>query len=387
MCARSWCRAVTHSYVAESAARFMYLAAKRGLRSLPGHARSGQDGLRTLIHQVAGIDPTGGNGRMTSPEVCPGVHPAGPVEVGHSGPVAVDVRGLEKSYSGVQAVRGVDLSIRVGEVFALLGPNGAGKTTTVEILEGYRTRDRGEVSVLGVDPGRHRARLKSRMGIVLQSTGIERYLTVRETIAMYATFYPHPRPVDEVIQLVGLMEKRNVRVLKLSGGQQRRLDVAVALVGNPELLFLDEPTTGFDPSDRHEAWEVIKNLASLGMTVLLTTYYMDEAQFLADRVAVIVAGQIVAEGPPATLGDRQRARATVRYRLPSGISPPAGFGGPPGPDGFTKFVPDDLTSALSQLTGWAIGQRISLDGLDIVRPSLEDVYLALTGSAEGSGAE
>ncbi len=184
---------------------------------------------------------------MTSPEVHPGVHHSSPVEVGDSGTLAVDVRGLEKSYSGAQAVRGVDLAIRVGEVFALLGPNGAGKTTTVEILEGYRTRDRGEVSVLGVDPGRHRARLKSRMGIVLQSTGIDRYLTVRETIAMYATFYPHPRPVDEVIQLVGLMEKRNVRVLKLSGGQQRRLDVAVALVGNPELLFLDEPTTGFDP--------------------------------------------------------------------------------------------------------------------------------------------
>ena len=229
----------------------------------------------------------------------------GPVDAGHAGALAVDVRGLVKSYSGTQAVRGIDLAIRQGEVFALLGPNGAGKTTTVEILEGYRTRDGGEVSVLGVDPGRQRAGLKSRIGIVLQSTSIDRYLTVRETIAMYATFYPHPRPVDEVIHLVGLEEKRDARVLKLSGGQQRRLDVAVALVGNPELLFLDEPTTGFDPSARHEAWEVIKNLASLGMTVLLTTHYMDEAQFLADRVAVIVAGQIVAEGPPATLGDRQ----------------------------------------------------------------------------------
>jgi ABC-2 type transport system ATP-binding protein len=210
-------------------------------------------------------------------------HP-GPVEAGHAGTLAVDARGLVKSYSGMQAVRGVDLAVRVGEVFALLGPNGAGKTTTVEILEGYRTRDRGEVSVLGVDPGRQRARLKSRIGIVLQSTGIDRYLTVRETIAMYATFYPRPRPVDEVIHLVGLEQKRDARVLKLSGGQQRRLDVAIALVGNPELLFLDEPTTGFDPSARHEAWDVIKNLATLGMTVLLTTHYMDEAQFLADRV-------------------------------------------------------------------------------------------------------
>src|SRR6202034_3943128 len=191
-------------------------------------------------------------------------------------------RSLEGSHERLM-VRGIDLSIRQGEVFAWLGPNGAGKTTTIEILEGYRTRDGGEFSVLGVDPGRERSRLRSRIGIVLQSTGIDRYLTVRETISMYATFYPHPRPVDEVIDLVGLKEKSAARVLKLSGGQQRRLDVAVALVGNPELLFLDEPTTGFDPSARHEAWEVIKNLATLGMTVLLTTHYMDEAQFLADR--------------------------------------------------------------------------------------------------------
>ena len=301
--------------------------------------------------------------------------------------LAIEVSGLTKSYGDVLAVRGIDLQIRAGEIFALLGPNGAGKTTTVEILEGYRHRDGGTATVLGFDPGRQRQRLKPRIGIVLQSSGVDRYLTVAETIAMYSSYYPHPRPVDEVIGVVGLQEKRDARVIKLSGGQQRRLDVAIALAGNPDLLFLDEPTTGFDPSARHEAWDVIKGLAALGKTVLLTTHYMDEAQYLADRVAVIAAGRIVAEGPPATLGDRQRARATVRYRLPSGISPLAGFGGPPGPDGFTKFVPDDLTSALSQLTGWAIGQRISLDGLDIVRPSLEDVYLALTGSAEGSGAE
>jgi ABC-2 type transport system ATP-binding protein len=301
--------------------------------------------------------------------------------------LAIEVSGLTKSYGDVLAVRGIDLQIRAGEIFALLGPNGAGKTTTVEILEGYRHRDGGTATVLGFDPGRQRQRLKPRIGIVLQSSGVDRYLTVAETIAMYSSYYPHPRPVDEVIGVVGLQEKRDARVIKLSGGQQRRLDVAIALAGNPDLLFLDEPTTGFDPSARHEAWDVIKGLAALGKTVLLTTHYMDEAQYLADRVAVIAAGRIVAEGPPATLGDRQRARATVRYRLPSGISPLAGFGGPPGPDGFTKFVPDDLTSGLSQLTGWAIGQRISLDGLDIVRPSLEDVYLALTGSAEGSGAE
>ena len=274
-----------------------------------------------------------------------------------------------------------------GEVFALLGPNGAGKTTTVEILEGYRARDRGEVSVLGVDPGRHRARLKSRIGIVLQSTGMDRYLTVRETIAMYATFYPRPRPVDEVIHLVGLGEKRNARVLKLSGGQQRRLDVGIALVGNPELLFLDEPTTGFDPSARREAWEVIKNLATLGMTVLLTTHYMDEAQFLADRVAVIAAGRIVAEGTPDTLGDRELAKARIRYRPPAGATPPDGLAAPPGPDGYAEVTPDDLEQALHELTGWAIDHGTRLDGLQVTRPSLEDIYLSLTGPPSGGSSQ
>ena len=312
-------------------------------------------------------------------------HP-GPVEVGHAGTLAVDVRGLVKSYSGMQAVRGIDLAIRVGEVFALLGPNGAGKTTTVEILEGYRTRDRGEVSVLGVDPGRQRARLKSRIGIVLQSTGIDRYLTVRETIAMYATFYPRPRPVDEVIHLVGLEDKRNVRVLKLSGGQQRRLDVAIALVGNPELLFLDEPTTGFDPSARHEAWEVIKNLATLGMTVLLTTHYMDEAQFLADRVAVIVAGQIVAEGPPATLGDRQLAKARIRYRPPAGATPPDGLSAPPGRTATPRSHPTTWSRHCTSSPGGPSITRASLDGLQVTRPSLEDIYLSLTGAPSGDGS-
>jgi ABC-2 type transport system ATP-binding protein len=301
--------------------------------------------------------------------------------------LAVDVRSLVKSYSGAQVVRGIDLAIRHGEVFALLGPNGAGKTTTVEILEGYRTRDRGEVSVLGVDPGRQRASLKSRIGIVLQSPGVDRYLTVRETIAMYATFYPRPRSVDEVIELVGLEEKRSARVLKLSGGQQRRLDVAIALVGNPELLFLDEPTTGFDPSARHEAWEVIKNLATLGMTVLLTTHYMDEAQFLADRVAVMVAGRIVAEGPPSTLGERNLANARIRYRPPAGATPPDGLFAPPGPDGYTEITPDDVVQALHELTGWAIDHGASLGDLEVRRQSLEDIYLSLTAApSEDSGS-
>ncbi len=314
---------------------------------------------------------------MTAQDALPSGQHRGTMENGQA--VVVDVRGLVKSYQGMPAVRGIDLTIRQGEVFALLGPNGAGKTTTVEILEGYRTRDDGEVTVLGVDPGRQRARLKSRMGIVLQSTGIDRYLTVRETIAMYATFYPRPRPVDEVIALVGLEEKRGARVSRLSGGQQRRLDVAIALVGNPDLLFLDEPTTGFDPSARREAWDVIKNLATLGMTVLLTTHYMDEAQFLADRVAVIAAGRIVAEGTPATLGDRQVARARIRYLPPASANMPESLYTPPGPDGYIEITPDDLIQALHQLTGWAIDHGASLEGLQVTRPSLEDVYLSLTG--------
>src|SRR5215470_13359314 len=292
-----------------------------------------------------------------------------------------------KAYSGVRAVDGIDLDIRRGEIFALLGPNGAGKTTTVEILEGYRTRDSGEVTVLGSDPGRQRTQLKSRIGIVLQSTGVEPYLTVSETVRMYAGFYPDPRPVDEVIELVGLEARRDSRVNKLSGGQQRRLDVAIALAGNAEVLFLDEPTTGFDPAARRESWQVIKNLAKLGKTVLLTTHYMDEAQFLADRVAVIAAGRIVAEGDPATLANRELAKARIRYRLPGGVTAPAGLAGPAGADGFTEFSPDDVTEALHRLTGWALDNKISLDGLEVTRPSLEDVYLSLTGARPGDGDE
>jgi ABC-2 type transport system ATP-binding protein len=299
---------------------------------------------------------------------------------------AVRVRGLVKSYGGAPAVRGIDLDIRRGEIFALLGPNGAGKTTTVEILEGFRARDGGDVSVLGCDPGPDRPRLKPRIGFVLQSTGVERYLTVRETVTMYAGFYPHPRPVDEVIALVGLTAKRDERVMRLSGGQQRRLDVAIALAGDPELLFLDEPTTGFDPSARHEAWEVIKNLASLGKTVLLTTHYMDEAQHLADRVAVIAAGRIVAEGPPGTLGARDRGQARIRYRVKAGVPTPPPVSGITTADGFTEVRVDDLVPALHELTGWAIEQGVALEGLEVSRPSLEDVYLALTDSIEAEGA-
>jgi ABC-2 type transport system ATP-binding protein len=290
----------------------------------------------------------------------------------------IDVRGLTKSYGQVRAVRGVDLRIGRGEVFAMLGPNGAGKTSTVEILEGYRQRDGGEVRVLGLDPGRQGRLLKQQIGIVLQSTGVDQYLTVSETIAMYSGYYPHPRPVDEVIELVGLVAKRTTRVVKLSGGQQRRLDVAIALAGDPEVLFLDEPTTGFDPSARHEAWDVVKSLAALGKTVLLTTHYMDEAQHLADRVAVISEGLIVAEGAPETLAGRDFARATVSFPWPDGVTAPPELGAHRSADGSMEFAPQDLTVGLHELTGWALEHSVSLDGLRVLRPSLEDVYLQLT---------
>ncbi len=296
---------------------------------------------------------------------------------------AILVRGLRKSYGDVAAVDGLDLEIRRGEIFALLGPNGAGKTTTVEILEGFRSRDAGSVTVLGCDPGSQRRRIKSRIGIVLQSTGVDPYLTVAETVAMYASYYPHPRSVDEVIELVGLASKHGSRVLKLSGGQQRRLDVAIALAGDPELLFLDEPTTGFDPSARHEAWEVVRNLATLGKTVVLTTHYMDEAQNLADRVAVVAAGRIVAEGSPSSLGGRDTASARIRYQVPPGLRPPVEFAGAPDPAGFVELVPADFTATLHALTGWALAHGATLDTLQILRPSLEDVYLTLTGGPEG----
>ena len=298
---------------------------------------------------------------------------------------AVRVRGLIKSYGPVQAVRGIDLDIHPGEIFALLGPNGAGKTTTIEILEGYRSRDSGEVLVLGHDPGRERAKIKPRVGIVLQKTGVDRYLTVAETIQLFASYYPRPRPVDEVIDLVGLDAKRGARVTTLSGGQLRRLDMAVALAGDPDLLFLDEPTSGFDPSARREAWHVVKSLAALGKTILLTTHYMDEAQYLADRVAVITAGQIVAEGPPATLAHRDLAGARIRYRTPDGASPPDGLTWTLAANGFTEIASTDVVADLHRLTGWALKNAITLDGLEVTRPTLEDVYLQLTDEIRATG--
>lgn len=303
-----------------------------------------------------------------------------PCSADDGAPLAVRVRGLVKSYARSPAVDGIDLDIRSGEVFALLGPNGAGKTTTVEILEGYRTRDSGEVTVLGYDPSHERAPLKSRIGIVLQSTGIEPYLSVLESVTMYAELYPHSRPVNEVIELVGLTDKRKQRVKQLSGGLQRRLDVAIALVGDPELLFLDEPTTGFDPSARRDAWSIVKDLASLGKTVVLTTHYMDEAEYLADRVAVMSAGRIVAEGTPATIGARNLAKATVRFRLRTDIQPPVEFRGIPGVDGFTEITVNDSVLDVYRLLQWAISERADLEGFEVKKPSLEDVYLSLTSS-------
>jgi len=299
--------------------------------------------------------------------------------------LAIEVKGLTKSYVDVHAVRGIDLSVRRGEVFALLGPNGAGKTTTVEIMEGFRDRSGGEVRVLGYDPAKGDRSLKSRIGIVLQSTGIDPYLTVAETIDLFRQYYPHPRPVDEIVEVVGLKEKRDTRVLKLSGGQQRRLDVAIALSGDPELLFLDEPTTGFDPSARRNAWGVVKNLSNLGKTIFLTTHYMDEAQYLAARVAVIAAGQIVAEGPPSSLAGRDTAATVVRFRLPDRNAelPPAVRNAAGSENGMFEVKTEDPTRTLYELTGWALERGIRLEALDVTRPTLEDVYLQLTRGEAG----
>jgi ABC-2 type transport system ATP-binding protein len=300
--------------------------------------------------------------------------------VSDGGGVAIEVRGLEKSYDGVPAVRGIDLEIRTGEIFALLGPNGAGKTTIVEILEGYRSRDSGEVRVLGLDPAIDRRALTAKIGIVLQSSGVDRYLSVAETIEMYANYYPKHRPIDELLALVGLEPKRDARVLTLSGGQQRRLDVALGLVGDPDLLFLDEPTTGFDPTARRDAWEMVRNLADLGKTVLLTTHYMDEAQHLADRVAVIADGRFVAEGDPATLAGRNTARVRLVLPLGDGAALPDGDGWTLDREHQAVLEPDSLVDALAALSTWARATGSALDGLEIVRPTLEDVYLELTGA-------
>jgi len=297
---------------------------------------------------------------------------------------AIEITGLRKSYGALEAVRGVDLRVERGEVFALLGPNGAGKTTTVEILEGHRTRDAGDVSVLGHDPGRNERALKERVGIVLQQTGVEPYLTVREVVELIGGYYPAPRAVDEVLQLVGLTDQAKQRVIKLSGGQKRRVDLAVAIVGDPELLFLDEPTTGFDPSARRQAWETLRGLTQLGKTIFLTTHFMDEAQALADRVAVMAAGRIVATGTVDELISSGAQVSRVRFRLPDGVAPPEALGAHREASVWRLETPTP-TRALHELTSWALGASVELADLEVSRRSLEDIYLELTGEPPEQG--
>ena len=282
---------------------------------------------------------------------------------------AIEVRGLHKRYGEYEAVRGIDIDVRRGEVFGLLGPNGAGKTTTVEILEGYRQRTSGEVSVLGHDPARRQIELRRRIGIVLQSGGIYSHITPREALRHWASFYPRPRDVDEVLQLAGLTEQANVRSRKLSGGQLRRLDLALALIGDPELMFLDEPTTGFDPEARRGAWETVRRLRELGKTVLLTTHYLDEAQALADRVAIVKDGRILAIGPPRELGAHPPGASQYRVAWRNGSGETV------------ERHTDDPTQLLNELTAEALTSGERLEELSVGRPTLEDVYLELTADA------
>jgi ABC-2 type transport system ATP-binding protein len=290
---------------------------------------------------------------------------------------AIEVNALCKRYGDYEAVRGIDITVQRGEVFGLLGPNGAGKTTTVEILEGYRTRTSGEVSVLGHDPARRSIELRRRIGIVLQSGGIYSHITPREALRHWAGFYPHPRDVEEVLTLAGLQDKADVRSRRLSGGQLRRLDFALALVGDPELIFLDEPTTGFDPEARRAAWETVRSLRTLGKTILLTTHYLEEAQALADRVAIVKDGRVLAIGPPRELGvggdaggSRYKAggsRYKIAYRAPDGE--------------LVERETDDPTELLHELTAEALAQGRQLEELSVGRPTLEDIYLELTADA------
>ena len=279
---------------------------------------------------------------------------------------AIEVSALTKRYGEYEAVRGIDITVIRGEVFGLLGPNGAGKTTTVEILEGYRERSGGKVSVLGQDPARRSIELRRRIGIVLQSGGIYSHVTPREALRHWAGFYPHPREVEEVLTLTGLQEKADVRSRKLSGGQLRRLDFALALIGDPELIFLDEPTTGFDPAARHAAWETVRGLRDLGKTILLTTHYLDEAQELADRVAIVKDGRVLAIGPPRELGVGG-SHYRVAYRDREGE--------------LVERQTEDPTRLLNELTGEALARGEQVQELSVGRPTLEDVYLELTADA------
>jgi ABC-2 type transport system ATP-binding protein len=301
------------------------------------------------------------------------------------GGTTIEVADLRKSYGDVEAVKGISFEVAEGECLAMLGPNGAGKTTTVEILEGFRSRSSGAVQVLGLDPETAGRDFRERIGIVLQSSGLDRNLTVKEIVYFYGGYYPRPRGVDEVVELVGLTEKADTRVKALSGGQRRRLDLALGIVGDPDLIFLDEPTTGFDPSARRRSWELVDNLRSLGKSILLTTHYMDEAQNLADRVVVLSGGAIVAEGTPESLGGRDVAEAVISFRLPAGLSladlPPGLPTTPRLQENHVALRTTTPTVVLNQLTGWAVGRGQELEALTVTRPSLEDIYLQLTGDS------
>jgi ABC-2 type transport system ATP-binding protein len=308
----------------------------------------------------------------------------------------VSVNALSKSYGSTHAVRDVSFEVNQGEVFALLGPNGAGKTSTLEILEGFRERDSGEVRVLGFDPGDRRTgvQLRGQIGVVLQELAVEPFLSVRQVLTRNAGYYASPRPVGEVIELIGLEAKADAKVKVLSGGQQRRLDVGLGIVGRPALLFLDEPTTGLDPEGRRTSWELVRRLSAEGTTVILTTHYMDEAEALADQVAVIAGGRIVAHGPPATLGGRDVGTATIRFQLPEGVAlaelpvPATAVSGRA-----VELRTENEVDVLYELTRWARERRLRLTGLTVGRHTLEDVYLQLTGDAgnrpadERAGAE
>jgi ABC-2 type transport system ATP-binding protein len=304
----------------------------------------------------------------------------------HPDAPAIEAAGLRRTYGELEAVRDVSFEVARGEVFCLLGPNGAGKTTIVEILEGYRTRTAGDVRVLGIDPATGSRELHERVGIVLQQCGVQNDLSVAELLEMYGRYHVRQRPVDEVIELVELGEKRNTRAKKLSGGQRRRLDLALALVGDPELIFLDEPTTGFDPAARRQAWSTIRSLCQLGKTIFLTTHFMDEAQYLADRVAVMNAGQIVAAGEPDELGGRDVRPAEVRFSLPADWS----LGDVPELPADERSIDGDRVlvttrepiRAVNILTGWALDNDIKLGHFAVSQPTLEDIYLELTGASE-----
>jgi ABC-2 type transport system ATP-binding protein len=304
--------------------------------------------------------------------------------------VVISVQGLRMHYGAMEAVRGIDFVVQRGEVVALLGPNGAGKTTTLEILEGFRQRTAGAVRVLGADPGHAGRGWRARIGIVLQESQPEPDLTVAQCLSLYAGYYPAPRPVDETLALVGLADRRHVHCGRLSGGQRRRLDVALALIGDPELIFLDEPTTGFDPAARRATWAVIAGLRDLGKTIVLTTHYLEEAEQLADRILVIAQGRIAAAGTPATLGGRDTAAAVIRFRLPTGVLagrlPPAlAVLALPQPGGYVELHTRQPLPCLSVLAAWAADAGVAIAELHVAQPTLEDIYLQLTTGTTTAG--